>query len=65
MAGTVMKGPVPTMFDILMETAFSNPNLRAKPPGWWFDGDAAMLVSALKGEAMPPKIPSWYPGLLN
>src|SRR5437870_1558072 len=27
-AGTVMKGPVPTMFDMLIETAFSNPNLR-------------------------------------
>ena len=23
-----MKGPVPTMFDMLIETAFSNPNLR-------------------------------------
>src|SRR5207245_9584939 len=27
-AGTVMKGPVPTMFDMLIETAFSNPNVR-------------------------------------
>ena len=32
-AGTVMNGPVPTIFDMLMETAFRSPSCRGRGTG--------------------------------
>jgi hypothetical protein len=50
-AATVMNGPVPTMFDMLMETALSSPKRRILWPGGcpvgvavWLDG--SMLIPA-------------------
>ena len=49
-AGTVMKGPVPTMFDMLMETALSRPRLRGSLPWAGLATFAGVGVSMLKSK---------------
>ena len=49
-AGTVMKGPVPTMFDMLMETALRSPRLRGSRACSAPDRTAGVLEVAVKGE---------------
>ncbi len=41
-AGTVINGPVPTMFDMLIEMAFSNPRRRGMRP-WVWPADTAAV----------------------
>ena len=50
MAGTVMNGPVPTMFDMLMETALRSPRLRGSRAGSVPDCAAGVLEVAVKCE---------------
>src|SRR5712691_11122329 len=54
-AGTVMKGPVPTMFDMLIETAFSNPNLRGSRACGSPACDELVPVLAVTREPVPPE----------
>jgi hypothetical protein len=50
MAGTVMNGPVPTMLDMLMETALSSPRLRGSRACSAPDRAAGVLEGAVTGE---------------
>jgi hypothetical protein len=50
MAGTVMNGPVPTMFDMLMETALRSPRLRGSRGCSDPDRAAGVLELAVKCE---------------
>ncbi len=50
MAGTVMNGPVPTMFDMLMETALRSPRLRGSRACSAPDRAAGVLEVAVKSE---------------
>src|SRR6202047_5509136 len=54
-AGTVMKGPVPTMFDMLMETAFRSPRRRGNRPCSFLDCAAAMSMSTFNRDPSNPK----------
>src|SRR5438309_1926958 len=50
-AGTVIKGPVPTIFDMLMEIAFSRPKLRGSRLG-----PAAAWVVVVAGVIVKPSL---------
>ena len=47
-AGTVMNGPVPTMFDMLMDRAFNRPSRRGNLAWACPDCEAAVATSILK-----------------
>lgn len=47
-AGTVIKGPVPTMFDMLIEMAFMSPRRRGMLPTGWVPSAGATAGSMLK-----------------
>src|SRR5262249_15118874 len=50
MAGTVIKGPVPTILDMLMEIAFTRPNLRGRATCSGLESGESVIKLALNCE---------------